>query len=65
MYILPTKRNLDNKGKQKGTHVFYLFFYIERNPEDSSSSFEAIDRTYMPNPNTIVKTITLTNHKEI
>ena len=48
MYILPTKRNPENNRKQKGTHVFFL---IERNLEDSPSSFEAIDRTNMPNPN--------------
>ena len=47
MYILPTKRNPDSKGKKKEPMFFFL---IGRNPEDSPSSFEAIDRTNMPNP---------------
>ena len=46
MYILPTKRNPKSKEKKKEP----MFFFFGRNPEDSPSSFEAIDRTNMPNP---------------
>ena len=59
MYILPTIYIKSCCKKKKGfrlqTHIAREnkkepFFFIGRNPQDSPSSFEAIDRTNLPNP---------------
>ena len=37
-------------ARENKKEPIFFFFLIGRNPEDSPSSFEAIDRKNMPNP---------------